>query len=97
MCQVTTMIEAQSHHRIPGLERREVRGHVRLRARMRLDVGVVCSEKAQRALDCKTLGDVDELAAAVVAPAGVALGVLVGQRPTPGPRARRGSRSSPRR
>ena len=46
---------------------------------MRLDVGVLGPEELLRAVDGELLDHVDVLAAAVVAPAGVALGVLVGQ------------------
>ena len=48
-------------------------------ARVRLHVRVRGAEQALGALDRERLGDVDELAAAVVAAAGVALGVLVGE------------------
>ena len=46
---------------------------------MRLHVGPVGAEELLRALDGDGLGDVHKLAAAVVALARVALGVLVGQ------------------
>ena len=63
----------------PGLQQRVVDGDVRLRAGVRLDVGVLGAEQRLGAVDRELLGHVDELAAAVVAPAGIALGVLVGQ------------------
>jgi hypothetical protein len=46
---------------------------------MRLHVGVVGAEELLGAVDGELLGDVDELAAAVVPLAGVAFRVLVGQ------------------
>ena len=46
---------------------------------MRLHVGVLGAEQRLGAIDGELLDDVDELAAAVVAPARIALGVLVGQ------------------
>ena len=46
---------------------------------MRLHVGVRGAEERLGARDCERLRDVDELAAAVVAASGVALGVLVGE------------------
>jgi hypothetical protein len=46
---------------------------------MRLHVGVGGAEQLLRPLDRQLLGDVDEFAAAVVALAGIAFGVLVGQ------------------
>src|SRR5438876_835881 len=54
--------------------------HVRLRARVRLHVGVVGAEDLLGALDRQRLAAVDVLAAAVVALPGVALGVLVRER-----------------
>ena len=61
----------------PGLKQREVRGHVRLRAGVRLHVGVLGAEELLGAVDRQLLDLVDDLAAAVVAAAGIALGVLV--------------------
>ena len=46
---------------------------------MRLDVGVFGPEERDRAVDGQLLDLVDEAAAAVVAGAGIALGVFVGQ------------------
>ena len=63
----------------PGLTSVEVDRHVRLRAGMRLHVGVVGAEERLRARDGQRLGDVDELAAAVIPLARVAFGVLVGE------------------
>src|SRR5439155_14606856 len=54
-------------------------GLVRLRPRVRLHVGVIAAEQLPGADDCKLLCYVDEFAAAVVALAGIALGVLVGE------------------
>src|SRR6185503_1104712 len=51
----------------------------RLRARVRLDVRVLGAEQLLRTVDRRLLDLVDDLAAAVVAPPGVALGVLVGR------------------
>ena len=66
--------------RSPGCEDAEVGGHVGLGARVRLDVDVLRTrEQRERALLGEPLGDVDVLAAAVVALAGQALGVLVRQ------------------
>jgi hypothetical protein len=46
---------------------------------LRLDIGEAAAEQRLGALDRQLLGDVDELAAAVVAAAGIALGIFVGQ------------------
>ena len=61
----------------PGFSTRHVHGHVRLRARVRLHVDVLGAEQLLRAGDRQRFGDVHELAAAVVALARVAFGVLV--------------------
>ena len=95
--EVAAVRQAHAEDRVAGLQRREEHRLVGLRARMRLHVGVVGAEELLRAVDRELLGDVDELAAAVVALAGVAFGVLVGELRCPAPPAPRGSRSSPRR
>src|SRR5690606_65260 len=46
---------------------------------MRLYVRVGAAEQLLGTLDRQLLGDIDVLAAAIVAPAGIALGVLVGK------------------
>ncbi len=71
--------ELEPHHRVAGVQQRVVHGDVRLRARVRLHVRVLGAEQVERALDREALGDVDVLAAAVVALARIALGVLVGE------------------
>jgi hypothetical protein len=48
-------------------------------AGMGLDVGVVGAEQRLGATDRERLGDVDELTTAVIAPAGIALGIFVRQ------------------
>ena len=77
--QMAAMVEAHPEQRVARGEQREIDGCVRLRAGVRLYVGVRGTEKRLRALDREFLGDVDELAATVVALARVALGVLVGE------------------
>ena len=63
----------------PGLSERIEHALVRLRARVRLHVGEAAAEQLLGAVDGELLDDVDVLAAAVVAAAGIAFGVLVGQ------------------
>ena len=46
---------------------------------MRLHIGELAAEQFGDAIDRKLLGDIDELAAAVIAPARIALGIFVGQ------------------
>ena len=75
--EVAALIQRHPEHGVAGPEDRGVRGHVRLRSGVRLDVGVRGAEERLRALDCERLGDVDPLAAAVVATTRIALRVLV--------------------
>ena len=63
----------------PGLQQRHVGGGVGLRAGVGLDVGVLGAEELFGAVAGEVLDDVGELAAAVVALAGVAFGVFVGE------------------
>jgi hypothetical protein len=71
--------EVHAHERVAGLEEGEERRLVRLRAGMRLHIGKAAAEELLGAVDGQLLGDIDELAAAVIAPAGIALGVFVGE------------------
>ena len=73
------MRQREAHDRVAGLQQRVVDGGVGLRAGVRLDVGVLGAEQRLGAVDRELLGDVDVLAPAVVALAGIALGVLVRQ------------------
>ena len=72
--------QVHAHHPVAGLAHRHVDGRVGLRAGVRLHVHVLGAEQLLGALDGERLDLVDHLAgAAVVAPAGIALGVLVGE------------------
>ena len=75
--EVAAVRELEREDRVARLERREVDGHVRDRARVRLHVRVVGAEELLRPVDRERLDLVDDLAAAVVALARVALRVLV--------------------
>ena len=75
--EVAAVREVHAEHRVARLEHGDVDGHVGLRAGVRLDVDVLGAEQLLRAIDRERLGDVDELAAAVVALARIAFGVLV--------------------
>ena len=77
--QVAAVGERHAHETVAGLKKGEKCRLVRLGARMRLNVGVDGAEELLHAVDRDGLDLVDELAAAVVALAGIALGVLVGQ------------------
>ena len=71
------VIEPEREHRVAGLHRREVDGHVGLGAGVRLDVRMLRPEQRLRTVDRELLDLVDDLAAAVVALAGISLRVLV--------------------
>ena len=77
--EMASVREVHAEDLVALLEGRHVDGHVGLRARVRLDVGVLGREEGLRAVDREPLDLVDELASSVVALARVALGVLVGQ------------------
>ena len=71
--------EVHGQDLVARFEGGEIDGHVGLRAAVRLHVDVVGAEKRLRAIDRELLDDVDILAAAVPAFAGITLGVLVRQ------------------
>jgi hypothetical protein len=77
--QVAAVRQVHTENGVAGRELREVDGHVGLRSGMRLHVDVLGTEQLLGAIDGKLLGDVDELAAAVVAASGITLGILVGE------------------
>ncbi len=77
--QVAAFGQAHSHDRVARLQQPEEHRLVRLRARVRLHVGVGRAEESLAAVDRELLRHVDEFAAAVVALAGVAFGVFVRQ------------------
>ena len=67
----------------PGWMTRHEGGEVGLRARVRLHVGVVGAEELLQPVDGELLDLVDDLAAAVIPPPRISLGVLVGERACP--------------
>ena len=75
--EMTAVREVHAQHRVARLQQGEVHRHVRLRAGMRLDVGVFGPEQVLGAGDRERLGDVDELASTVVPFARIPFGVLV--------------------
>ena len=79
MGQVTAVIQAHAQDGVAGVQEREIHGGVRLRAGMRLHVGIGGTEQLLGPLDGESLGDVHEFAAAIVAFARVAFGILVGE------------------
>ena len=79
MRQVPAGVEAEAHEGVARLHQRHERRLVGGRARVRLHVGEPALEERLGPLDRQHLGLVDELAAAVVAVAGIAFRVLVGE------------------
>jgi hypothetical protein len=77
--QVAAFGQAHAHDGVAGLQEGQQHGFVGRGAAMRLHIGGVGAEELLHAVDRQLLGDVDVLAAAVVALARVALGVLVGE------------------
>ena len=70
--------EVEAHKGVAGLQQRQEHRLVHLAAGVRLHVGEARAEEFLRPLDRQRLGDVDELAAAIVALARIALGIFVG-------------------
>ena len=77
--EMTAVIELQAHDLVARIEQRHVDRVIGLSAGVGLDVRVLGAEERLRAVDRKLLADVNLLAAAVIAPAGIALRVLVGE------------------
>ena len=77
--QVAAVGQVEPQHRVARLERGEVDRLVGLRAAVRLDVGVLGAEELLGPVAGEVLDHIDVLAAAVIPPAGIALGILVGQ------------------
>jgi hypothetical protein len=77
--EVAAVGEGQAHDLVAGLDHRGERGGVGLGAGVGLHIGELRAEQFLHAGDGQVLGDVDVLAAAVVAAARVALGILVRQ------------------
>src|SRR5690606_38524659 len=77
--QVTAVVEREAENGVALASEGVQHGGVGRGARVGLDVGEVRTEERLGALDGEVLGNVDLLTTAVVATAGVALGVLVGE------------------
>ena len=76
---VAAVVEVEAHDGVAGHESGHEDGLVGLAAGVGLDVDVVAVEEFLGAIAGEVFDDVDELAAAVVAAAGVAFGVFVGE------------------
>ena len=77
--QVAAMGEVEGEDRVAGLDGRHVDGRIGLAAGVGLHVDMLGPEELLQPLAGEVLDLVDELAAAVIAVAGVALGVFVGE------------------
>ena len=77
--EVAAVGKAHAQHGVARLEQGKVHGGVGLRAGMGLHIGVVGAKEFLGALAGQILDLIDELTAAIVALAGIALGVLVRQ------------------
>ncbi len=77
--EVSAMRQVQSENGVARLNDRGVSSHVGGRTRVRLHVGVLGAEELLGAIARQVLHHVGELASAVIALAGIALGVLVGE------------------
>ena len=74
---MTAVREIQAENSIAGLQDGSIGFHVRLRSGVRLHVGVLGAEQLLGAVASEVLDDVGELAATVVALAGISLGVFI--------------------
>ena len=79
MREVTAVVEVHTHEGVARLQDGQQNGSIGLCARVRLHVGIFGSEQFADAVDGQLLHLVNHLAAAIIAMAGVALGILVGQ------------------
>src|ERR1035438_4178747 len=77
--EVSAMREVQSENGVPRLNDRGVSGHVGGGTGVRLHVGVLGAEQLLGAVACQVLHYVGKFASAVIALAGIAFGVLVGE------------------
>ena len=79
MGQVTTFGQAHAHDGVAWFQEGQKNRLVGRGAAVRLDVGRIGAEELACPIDGQSLGDIDVFAAAVVALAGVAFSVFVGQ------------------
>ena len=76
--QVTTVIEVEAHEGVTGVEASLKDRHIGLSTGVRLYVGILSIVELLDTIDSQLLTLVDDLAATIVALAGIALSVLVG-------------------
>ena len=78
MRQVAARVQVEAHEGVARLQQGEEHRLVHLAAGIRLHICEVAGKQLLRPFDRQLLGDVDELAAAIVALARIALGIFVG-------------------
>jgi hypothetical protein len=78
MGQVAAGVEAHAQDGVAGLQKRLEHALVGLRPGVRLHVGMSAGEQPAGPLDRQVFSDINVLAAAVIALAGIALGIFVG-------------------
>src|SRR5208283_1497967 len=79
MCEVSSVREVQAENRVSWLNDCGIGGHVRRRSRVRLYIGVLGAKELLGTVARQALDHVGEFASAVIALAGIALSVLVGE------------------
>ena len=77
MRKVSSVCQRHSHYRVARFAKGKVRGGVRLRSAVRLNISVLGSEKTAGTLACKVLDNVNAHTASVVALTRVSLGIFV--------------------
>ena len=82
--EMTAGRQRQAEDRVAGFEQRHHDGRVRLRPRMGLDIGEAAAEQLLGPLDRQTLGNIDMIAAGIVAAGRIAFGIFVGEHRTLG-------------
>ena len=82
MRQMTSGRQRHAEDRVAGLQQREEDRLIRLGAGMRLHIRETTAEQLLGALDREAFGDIDEIAATVIAASRIALGVFVRERRT---------------
>ena len=79
MRQMAAVRKIHPQDAVAVLDGREIDGHVRLRAAVRLHISVVCAKQFLCPIDCGLLDDVSPFAAAVITLTGITFRVLVGK------------------
>ena len=82
MGQVSAVGKAHTHQRITGLQQRQLNSHIGLCTGVGLHIGKFCTKQLLGALDTQAFQFIHEVAAAIVALAGQALSIFIGQNGT---------------